>query len=161
MNYYLAVLFWFHLIGITLWVGVSFLMPLWIMPTVQTLEPPARLPFIGALFKRLGPILMAAIAVVVVTGILQTGTRFGFAYLLGLNVLVIKIVVAILMIANGAYVGMVLPRRAQALAPKSGTPPSPDFLKAMQQLGLHSWVQAALGVVVLLLVGLLTAGIGR
>ncbi len=70
------------------------------------------------------------------------------------------IVVAVLMMANGAYLGMMLPRRALALAPKPGTPPSLEFLKTMQQLELHSWVQAALGVVVLLLVGLLTAGIG-
>jgi uncharacterized membrane protein len=160
MNYYLAILFWFHLMGISIWVGASFLMPLLIMPTVQTLEAGARLQFVGALSKRLGPITMAAIAVVVVTGILQTGKLFGFAYLLGLNVLVIKIVVAILMMANGTYMGMVLPRRALALAPKPATPPSPEFLKTMQQLGLHSWVQAALGVVVLLLVGLLTAGVG-
>ncbi len=49
MNYYLAILFWFHLIGISIWVGASFLMPLLIMPTVQTLEPGARLQFVGAL----------------------------------------------------------------------------------------------------------------
>jgi uncharacterized membrane protein len=157
MNYYLASLFWLHLIGMSIWVGVSFLMPLLIMPAVQILEPPARLQFMGALFKRMGPMVMASVAIVVVTGLLQTSDIYkGFTIFMGVNVLSVKVFVAILMIANGTYLGMVLPRRAQALAPKPGAPPSPEFLKTMQQLGLHSWVQAALGVVVLLLVGLLT-----
>ena len=159
MNYYLAILFWLHLIGISIWVGASFLMPLLIMPTVQTLEPPARLPFVGALSKRMGPLVMASIVVVVVTGLLQTDAVFKtFTIFLGINILSVKVFVAILMMANGTYLAMVLPRRAQALAPKPGTPPSPEFLKTMQQFGLHSWVQAALGAVVLLLVGLLTSG---
>ena len=159
MNYYLAVLFWFHLMGISIWVGASFLMPLLIMPTVQTLEPSARLPFVGALSKRMGPMVMGAIIVVVLTGILQAGTIFKtFTIFLGLNVLTVKVFVAILMMANGTYMGMVLPRRAQALAPQPGAPPSPEFLKTLRQLGMHSWVQAGLGVVVLLLVGLLTSG---
>ena len=157
MNYYLAILFWLHLIGISIWVGASFLMPLLIMPTVQTLEPSARLPFVGALSKRMGLLVMASVLLVVVTGLLQTGAVFKtFTIFMGLNLLSLKVFVAALMIANGAYLGMALPRRALALAPKPGAPPSPEFLKTMQRLGLHSWVQAALGVVVLLLVGLLT-----
>lgn len=157
MNLYIAILFWFHLMGIVLWVGGSLLMPLAILPSVQALEPAARPKFLAAFGKRFGQISGIAVPVVIVTGILQTGQIYGFAYLNGINVLVIKIIVAVLMIANGIYLGVVLAQRAVALAPAPGTPPSPEFLKTQRLLGMHAWVQAGLSVLVLLLVGLLTA----
>ncbi|MBI4771235.1 MAG: hypothetical protein HY784_12710 [Chloroflexi bacterium] len=157
MNYYLAVLFWFHLLGIAIWVGASLLVPLVVLPTVQGLDPPVRPKFMEAFSRRSLPWISASIVVVVVTGILQTGRIFGFAYLLGINVLVIKIVVAALMIANGVYLGFGLSPKAAALTPAPGAPPSPEFLKTMRRLGMHSWIQAGMGVIVLLLVGLLTA----
>ena len=61
------------------------------------------------------------------------------------------------MIANGLYLGNVLPRRAAALAPAPGTPPSPEFLKVMRLQVMHGWIQAGLSVIILLLVGILTA----
>ncbi len=159
MNYYLAILFWLHLIGISIWMGASFLLPLVIMPAAQGLDPAARLQFAGALSRRLAPWVMGSILVVVLTGILQTGAVFKtFTIFLGINILTIKVLVAILMIANGTYIGMILPRRVQALAPKPGAPPSPEFLRTLQQQVRHGWIQAGMGVVVLLLVGLLTAG---
>ncbi|HEY4691374.1 MAG TPA: hypothetical protein VIK33_18850 [Anaerolineae bacterium] len=154
----LAILFWFHLMGIAIWVGGSFLMPLIIVPTAQSaLEPLARMKFMTALSQRLTSWMLVAILVVVVTGILQTNQIFGLAYLLGVNVLSVKIVVAVVMIANGFYLGNILPKRAAALAPAPGAPPSPQFLRAIRLQAMHGWIQAGLGVVVLLLVGILTA----
>lgn len=153
----LAILFWFHLIGISIWVGASLLMPLAILPAALTLEPPARMKFIGALSQRLTRLIALAIVVVVITGILQTDRTYGLAYLLGINVLAIKVVVAVLMIANGFYLGTALPRRAAALAPAPGTPPSPEFLKVVRLQGMHGWIQAGMSVIILLLVGVLTA----
>ena len=157
MNCYLAILFWFHLMGISIWVGGSILLPLVIAPALEALDPAARGKFMEAWSRKFTPWVAIAILVVVVTGILLTGRMFGFAYLLGVNVLVIKIIVAVLMIANGFYAGIVLSRKVMALAPK-GTPPSPEFLKAQRLLAMHSWIQAGLSVIVLLLAGLLTAG---
>jgi len=94
---------------------------------------------------------------VIVTGILQTGQLYGFAYLMGVNVLVIKIVVAVVMVANGFYVGVVLSRKSAALVPASGQPPSPKFLRTQRMLMMHGWIQAGLSVMILLLVGLLTS----
>jgi len=153
-----AVLFWFHLMGIAIWVGASFLMPLVILPSVQAgIDPPARLKFVLALANRLLRWITLAIVVVVITGILQTNQLYGLAYLFGLNVLAIKVIVAILMIANGLFIGLVLPRRMAALAPAPGTPPSPEFMKTQRTQVRHGWIQAGLGVIVLLLVGILTA----
>jgi len=157
MNLYVAVLFWLHLMGITIWVGASLLMPLLILPTVQAIDPPARPKFMQALSARQVPLVSAAILVVVVTGILQTNEIYGLRYLLGINILVIKIVVALSMIANGLYLGLTLARRSVKLAPTPGQPPSPAFLKTQRLLVTHSWVQVGLSVIVLLLVGLLTA----
>lgn len=153
----LAIFFWFHVMGIAVWVGGSFLMPLVIAPSALVLDPPARMQFMGALAGRLSRWIFLAIGVVIVTGILQTNQIYGLAYLFGFNVLAIKVVVAILMIANGYYLGVILPRRMMALAPAPGAPPSPEFLKVTRMQAMHGWVQAGLGVVVLLLVGVLTA----
>ena len=150
----IAILFWFHLIGIAICVGASLLMPLAILPSVQALEPPARMKFMGALSGRLLQLVVVSILVVVITGALQA---YGLKYVLGVNVLTIKIVVAVLMIANGLYLGYVLPRRAAALAPAPGTPPSPELLRVVRLQVMHAWIQAGLSVIVLLLVGILTA----
>jgi len=154
----LAILFWLHLMGISIWVGASFLIPLVIAPSVQAgIDPPARLKFTLVLADRLLRWILLAIAVVVITGILQTNQIYGLAYLFGVNVLAIKVVVALLMIANGFFLGRVLPRRLAARAPAPGSPPSPEFLRAQRTQIRHGWIQAGLGVVVLLLVGILTA----
>ena len=154
----LAILFWLHLMGISMWVGASFLMPLVIVPSVQAgIDPPARLKFMLALADRLLRWILLSIAVVVITGSLQTDRIYGLAYLLGVNVLAIKVVVAVLMILNGVYLGRVLPRRLAKLAPTPGAPPSPEFLRVQRTQIRHAWIQAGLGVVVLLLVGILTA----
>ncbi len=157
-HYYIATLFWLHLIGICIWVGASLLMPLVILPTVQQLDPPARPKFMEALSKRMTPLIFASIGVVIVTGILQTGAIFQtFQVFMGINVLSVKTFVALLMVANGTYLSVVLPRRAASLAPAPGAPPSPQFLRTMRLLGMHSWIQAGLSVIILFIVGLLTA----
>jgi uncharacterized membrane protein len=158
MYYYLAVLFWLHLIGISLWVGGSLLTPLVILPAIQGLEPPARLQFMAGFSRRMTPLYGLAIVIVIVTGILQAGTIFHtYNIFLGLNILTVKVFVALLMVANGLYTGIGLSRKALALAPAPGSPPSPDFVRTMRLLGMHSWIQAGLSVIILLLVGLLTA----
>ena len=154
----LAILFWLHLMGMSMWVGASFLMPLVIVPSVQAgIDPPARLKFMLALADRLLRWILLSIAVVVITGILQTNQIYGLTYLLGVNVLAIKVVVAVLMILNGLFLGRVLPRRLVKLAPAPGAPPSPEFLRVQRTQIRHAWIQAGLGVIVLFLVGILTA----
>jgi uncharacterized membrane protein len=151
----LAFWFWLHLIGVTLWVGASMLLPLVIMPAVQLLEPAARSVFTENMGKRMLPIVSVSILVVLISGIEQTRIVYGFQYLLSINTLTIKIFVFLLMAANGFYLGM-LTRRIPALAPK-GAPPSPEFLKAQRSLIRHSWIQAGMSVIMLLIVGILTA----
>ena len=157
MNTLLALSFWIHLIGVAIWVGVSILMPVLIMPILQTLEPAARMKFMSAWTPKAAPIINVAIVLVVLSGIALIGLKYGTYNVLGLNVLTAKLFVTILMMANGIYVGVVLAKRIGTLAPAPGTPPSPQFLKTQKMLNMHSWVQFGLAILALLLVGFLTA----
>lgn len=156
-NTLLALSFWIHLIGVVIWVGVSILMPVLIMPILQTLEPPARIKFMSAWTPKAAPIINAAIVLVVLSGIAQIPLKFGTWNVFGLNVFTAKLFVVLLMMANGVYVGVVLAKKVGELAPAPGTPPSPEFMKAQKSLTRHSWVQFGLAIIVLLLVGFLTA----
>lgn len=157
MTTLLALSFWIHLIGVAIWVGVSILMPVLIMPILQMLEPPARMKFMSAWTPKAAPIINVAIVLVVLSGIALIGLKYGTYNVFGLNVLTAKLFVTFLMMANGIYVGVVLAKRIGTLAPAPGTPPSPQFLKTQRMLNMHSWVQFGLAILVLLLVGFLTA----
>ncbi len=154
----LAILFWFHLIGISIWVGASLLMPLVISPAIMSVDAPARMKAIAAISQRLMPIVLVSIVAVFASGLWQTAIRYGgFSVFMSVNALSVKVFVAVLMMANGFYLGIVLPRKAGALAPAPGAPPSPQFLKAQRMLGMHGWIQAGMAVIALLLVGILTS----
>lgn len=154
----LPYLFWIHLLGMSVWVGASLLMPLVIAPALQGVEGPARMKAMASISQRLSPIIFVAVILVFLTGLEQTRRIYGFEYLWsGLNVLNIKIFLALLMFANGAYMGSVLPKRAASLAPAPGTPPSPEFARVMRLTVMHGWIQFGMAVIMLLLVGFLTA----
>ncbi|MBM4423633.1 MAG: hypothetical protein FJ030_09610 [Chloroflexi bacterium] len=153
----LAILFWIHLIGMSVWVGASLLMPLVVGPALQGVEAPARMQSMAAISKRLTPIVFVSIVLVFASGIWQTVIRYGgFGIFMTPHPLTIKVWIAVLMFANGTYLGIFLPRRIAAAAPAPGTPPSPQFLKLQRSLAGHSWAQFVMAVVVLLLVGILT-----
>lgn len=154
----LPILFWIHLIGVSIWVGASLLMPLVIMPAMQAVDAPARMQAMAAISQKLTPVITISILLVFASGIWQTVIRYGgFGVYMAPNPLSIKVFIALLMAANGFYLGMVLTKKVAELAPAPGTPPSPEFLRKQRSLVMHSWIQAGMAVVVLLLVGFLTA----
>ena len=153
-NIVVAISFWIHFLGVVLWVGASLLLPLVIMPAINSLEPAARLKPMAAIGQKLGPWFGLSIVLVFLSGILQAIHYNEFSS----RILQIKIIVAILMVANGVYVGM-LTRKVASLAPAPGTPPPAPFLKAQRMLVMHGWVQAGLAMIILLIVGLLRVGI--
>lgn len=150
----LAISFWIHLIGISIWVGGSLLMPLVIQPAIMSLEPPSRMKPMAAISQKLTPLFAVSIVLTFLSGIYQSAIIFGLKWP---PVLIIKVIVAVLMMANGFYLGVVLARRVGTLAPAPGTPPSPEFLKAQRLLGMHGWIQAGMAVIVLLVTGILTS----
>ncbi|MBI5293663.1 MAG: hypothetical protein HY872_17440 [Chloroflexi bacterium] len=154
MNVLLAFSFWGHILGISIWVGASLLVPLVINPVSMALEPPSRMKFMAEFSRRAVPWILGSAVLVFATGTLQFFLR---QYSLGFNIITAKIIMALLMAANGYYVGVVLAARVGKLAPAPGTPPSPEFLKVQRMLVMHGWVQAGLAVVTVLLVAFLTA----
>lgn len=155
-SYILAISFWIHFIGVTVWVGASLLLPAVILPAINSLEPAARLKPMVAISAKLNPAVTASAVLVFLSGILQTYLIFGSNLS---RTLIVKIVVAVVMLANGIYLGAVLTRRVGALAPAPGSPPTPEFLKAQRQLVRHAWIQFGLAILILLIVGLLRVGL--
>jgi uncharacterized membrane protein len=156
-NTLLALSSWVHLIGVTIWVGASLLLPTLIMPALGTLEPPARSKFMAAWSSRATPVINIAIVLVVLSGLAQIWLRYGTWNVLGFNVLTAKLFMVVLMMANGIYLGVILSKKISQLAPAPATPPSPEFLKAQKSMDRHAWIQAGMAVITLLLVGFLTA----
>jgi len=168
-----AVVLWLHLIGVTFWVGGIFVNTLVLMPSLQAISPTERGKLLGTFLKRLTPLVWGAIALVVVTGFISTNDVIGFPTLFSFNtlygnLLLVKIVLVVVMILNGAYLGFVLGPRIASFAPPPGAPPlpgpgeggrppgpPPELLRLQKQMNTLSWVQVGLAVAILLVVGLL------
>jgi len=157
MHYlYVAILFWLHLLGITLWVGGHLLRTLVVWPALRVLEPSAAQRVKDAFLARLTPITAIAIPVIVLTGVLQIQARFGFAYLLGINPLTLKLLVFVLMVATSGYEirtrDLMVPLRSASDAASLAR------LKTLQRREtIAAWIQVGLIVLIFLLVGLLTS----
>lgn len=165
-----TVLLFLHLIGITFWVGGIFVNTLVLMPSMQVLSPPDRGKLMGAYLKRFAPMSWGAIALVVISGVILTssfgspaGASTGYA-----GIMLAKIVLTVVMILNGAYLGLVLGPKIAAFAPPAGAPqpagpgegdrpagPPPELLRLQRRMNTLLWLSVGLGVVVLFLVGLL------
>ncbi|MFQ5813959.1 MAG: CopD family protein [Anaerolineae bacterium] len=169
-----AVISGLHLIGITFWVSSIFVNTVVLMPSMEAISPAERGKLMGAFLKRFTPLDLAAIILVVITGLISTNSIIGFSGLVSFqtaygNILLAKIIVVTVMILNGAYLGFVLGPRIAAFAPPPGAPepagsgggdpapgPPPELLRLQRRMATLSWVQVGLAVVVLLLVVLLT-----
>ncbi len=150
----LALSFWLHFVGAVIWVGGSLLMPLAVQPGLATLEPPARFKPTMAITQKMVPLYIGSILLVFASGIYQTIIVFGGKPNVTLSV---KIFIALLMLANGIYLA-ILGRKMGTLAPAGG-PPSPEFMKTQRSLVRHGWIQFGMGILILLVVGFLRAGV--
>lgn len=170
-----AVVFWLHLIGVSFWVGGIFVNTLVLMPSLEAISPAERGKLMGAFLKRFAPLSWGAIILTVITGLIATNNIIGFSTLFSFsiayaNILLAKIVLVTVMILNGAYLGFVVGPRIASFAPPPGAPepagsggggpapgPPPELLKLQRRMTILSRLQVVLAVVVLFLVGLLTA----
>lgn len=168
-----AIMYWLHLIGITFWVGGIFVNTLVLMPSIGAISPGERGKLMGAFVKRFGPMAWGAIGLIVVTGLILTSSRPGFSTLFSFNtsygnILLTKIILVVVMILNGAYLGFVVGPKIASFGPPTGDPPPtgpgegagppgppPALIKLQGQMNILNWVQVVLGLVVLFLTGLL------
>jgi len=150
----LALSFWLHFLGAVIWMGGSLIMPLAFSPAMATLEPPTRLKASLAFSAKMVPLYIGSIVLVFVSGVYQMVVIFGGKPNTTLS---IKIVIAVLMLANGIYLA-ILGRKMGSLVPAGG-PPSPEFLKTVGSLTRHGWIQFGMAIIILLVVGFLRAGV--
>ncbi len=162
-----------HLIGITFWVGGLFVNTLVLMPSLRVISPAERGKLLRVYLQRFAILNWGAVVLVGVTGLLATNRTIGFTALFSFdssygNILLAKILIVILMILNGVYLGAILGPRMTSLSASPTPPiqagpsderqptgPPPELLKLQRRMTLLSWVQVLFSLAVLLLAALL------
>lgn len=168
-----AILVFLHVMGVTFWVGGIFVYALALMPSLKAIAPAERGKLMNAYIKRFAILTWVAIAFVVITGIILIGGSIGFSALFSFsnryaNVLLAKIILALLLLINGVYIGMVLGPKIASFAPPPGAPgpagpdaggpphgPPPALLKLQKRMNAQLWASVGLAVATLLANGLL------
>jgi uncharacterized membrane protein len=134
-----------HMIGLVLWLGAALLLPIVILPAIRALENAQQGKFLQVFTSRYLPWFIGGGLAVGLTGWVQT-----LDMLDDINVpaIIAKHVAILPLIAVSAYIWFFLARKLSK---------SPADDKGLwNQMMIFSWVQAALGVVVLVLTGWLT-----
>jgi hypothetical protein len=140
----LGVVFTFHMIGLVLWLGAAFLLPIAILPAIESLEASAQNKFMATFTNRYLPWFVFGGIAVGITGWLQTTMMLDD---LNVPVTIAKHVAILPLIAVSAYIWFFLTRKLAK--------PAADQ-KYWTQLVVWSWIQAGLGVIVLIITGWLT-----
>ena len=145
-----------HLLATAVWIGGMIYSILVLMPSLTAIDPPQRGKLMGVAGKRFSFLAWGSIVVLLITGYLKTpeGMLFDTSTTYGMT-LMLKHLVMLLMIIFGILIGFVIVPKIGKLAPKSGEPPSPEFLKAQKQLPVFAVTNTILGIAVLLFVALL------
>ena len=168
-----AALIFLHVLGVTFWVGGIFVYAWALMPSLTAIAPAERGKLMGAYLKRFAVLTWVAIAFVVITGIILTGGGIGFSALFSFssryaNVLLVKIILVLLLLINGGYIGLVLGPRIASFTPSPGAPrpagpdvggpppgPPPALLKLQKRMNAQLWASVGLAMATLLANGLL------
>jgi uncharacterized membrane protein len=144
----LAIYFSLHMIGLVIWLGAAFVLPIALIPALKSLESVAQTAFMKVFTKRYVPWFIVGGLLVGVTGYLQIVEPTMVEEMTSSSTLILKHVVIIPLIAASLFIWFVLAR-------KLGKPET-DNTKLMQQFVVFSWIQALLGVAVLVITGILT-----
>ena len=162
-----SVLVFLHVLGIAFWVGGILVYLFVLTPSLISIGPQERRKLLGAFQKRFGLLTWVAIIVVFGTGTIMShdaaatveGDFFGSAY--G-RTLMAKVIVAFMLVLNGAYLGLVLGRRMARFGPPTGAGrgdapagPPPALIRLQKRMAIFGWIQVALALIVLVLNGLL------
>jgi uncharacterized membrane protein len=141
----LGVYFTFHMVGLVIWLGAAFLLPLAIVPAVKSLEGLDQLKFMEVFNKRFLPWFIVAGIAVGLSGLMQT---IQMKDDLNLPIVIAKHFAILPLIAVSAYIWFYLVRKLSK--------PMMNNNGIWTQLMVFAWVQVALSVIVLILTGWLT-----
>jgi uncharacterized membrane protein len=127
----------FHSLGLVLWTGMAFLLPLVLLPHIRSLEEPARTKALADISRRYLPWFIGGGLVVGLTGWLQTFAVYGDQ---SPWTLYAKHVVVVLLILFSAYIWFYLTVKLSK--------PQPDAAGLWTQLNVFAWLQLASAVLV-------------
>lgn len=131
----------FHTIGLVLWTGMALLLPLVILPAVQTMEGSEQTKIMANITRLYLPWFIIAGVTVGLTGLAQTIWLFNLFG--GHPIIYIKHVTVLILIAVSAYIWFYLARKLSK--------PQTDALGLWKQMQIFSWLQLAASVAVLFL----------
>lgn len=137
--------FIFHLIGIVIWLGSALLLPLVIIPAIGKLEINARVIFLKAFKTRFLPLLIAAGILTGLTGWYQTAVM---EKNLNLPAIYTKHITILLLIIVSSYIWFYLTGKLIRTLNENKN--------IWSRFVVFSWIQAGLGVIVLICTGWLT-----
>ncbi|MGD0174547.1 MAG: hypothetical protein ABSC61_09045 [Anaerolineales bacterium] len=140
----LGVVFTIHMIGLVIWLGAAFLLPIAVLPALKSLAAAEQNKFIDKFTSRFIPWFVIGGIAVGLTGWAQTTMM---ADDLNIPVMIAKHVAILPLIAVSAYIWFYLARKLS----KPGAEQ-----KLWTQFVVWGWIQAGLGVIVLILTGWLT-----
>ena len=140
----LGVVFTFHMIGLVLWLGAAFLLPIAIVPAVRSLAASEQNKFMEKLTRCYWPWLVLGGITVGLTGWIQTEMMLDD---LNIPVTIAKHVAILPLIAVSGYLWFYLARKLSK--------PAADQ-RFWTKMMVWGWTQAGLGVLVLILTGWLT-----
>jgi uncharacterized membrane protein len=136
----------FHTVGLTIWIGAAFLLPIAILPAIRSLEAAQQIKFMDVFSRYFIPWFIVGGVAVGITGWVQT---FQLLDVLKFNVILTKHYVILPLIAISGYIWFFLARKMSK--------PGADNSKWWRQLIVLAWAQAILGVVVLVLAAILVS----
>jgi uncharacterized membrane protein len=144
----LQIYFSFHMIGLVIWLGAAMVLPIALIPALDSLNDTEQGKFLEIFTKRYIPWLIIAFIVVFITGVLQLVHPDLVEEMTGNSTLILKHIVILPLVATSLYVWFILARKLGK--------PNKDRSRLMKQFVFFSWMQVILSVAVLIITGVLT-----
>jgi uncharacterized membrane protein len=144
----LQIYFSFHMIGLVIWLGAAMVLPIALIPALESLNDTEQGKFLEIFTKRYIPWLIIAFIVVFITGVLQLVHPDLVEEMTGNSTLILKHIVILPLVATSLYVWFILARKLGK--------PNKDRSRLMKQFVFFSWMQVILSVAVLIITGVLT-----
>lgn len=145
-----------HLLAAAIWIGGMFFMEAVFYPSVAAIDPQQGGKALAVAAKRFTIIAWSCIAILIVTGIFKTpsGWLFTTSFQAG-TVLLIKHLLIVMAIINGAVITFVVAPKMVSAQPKPGEKPTPKFIKSQKQIKGIAATNLILGVLIILVTTLL------
>jgi len=144
-----------HLLAVVTWIGGMIFVNIVLAPGIADMAPEQRGAVMGRVAKRFSMISMFCIIILLITGYLKTpeGMMFAPASHYGL-ILLIKHILVLIAIIIGLYISFGVAPILRKNAPKPGEAPSAELISAQKTLGMLSFTNMILGILIVIVISL-------